>query len=217
MGGGGDGGTGDPCGLGPGTTPPATEPLIVGYHLSSPSYGLEMNGGPPLTGGPLSSGPVVTSCGGSSANFDGSSSYLSGTASSASGSLATKSSSMTVSAWVYVDTALLPPPNAALVSTINGTTGFFLGMDSTGANVTFSVYQPGGILKSITTTGTPATGWHRITAKYNGANMAMVLDGTPVSSTPVSGPFSPSGTLSIGRSSTAYWRGSVGEVRVYAM
>jgi hypothetical protein len=214
-----DASTGDVCGLDPGTVPSALEPLVVGYHLSSPIFGMEVGGKSSLTASSITAGPIVPTCGGASALFNGSSSYLSGPATGSGAPLGLMSSSMTVSTWIQIDSAMLPPANAAIVSTQSGTSGFFLGMDSTGSKLTFQVYQPGGALQTVTSPGLPSNGWHRITGVYRGGSMMLYVDGSSAGTIPVTGNFSPSGSIVIGGKTTAgpYWKGPIGEVRVYAM
>lgn len=213
----GDGGAmSDTCGLTGSSTPPAGEPLIVGYHLASPTFGAEMNGGPALTVTSLSAGPTVPACAGSSAQFSGSS-FLDGPALGPAGSLGSKSTSLTVTAWVQFDPAMAVA-DAQIVSTLSGTSGFGLGYDSSGTKLAFQVYV-GGVLKTVTTSALPASGWHRITGRYGGGSMGIVVDTTPGGTTPVSGAFSPAPSIVIGGKSSAgpYWKGPIGEVRVYAM
>lgn len=208
----------DVCGMSPESPPIASTPFRQGWHLAGASPGTPMSSGPTLTNNAVGIGGTFTAatCSGGQSTFNGTTSYLSG-----ADPLVATGTSLEVSAWVYLDPAKPPAANATLVSTLNGTKGFFVGADSAG-KPTFVVTLIDGTTRAATAASATiaSAGWfHFAGSAVAGKPIQLFSNGALLATGgTIDKALSPAPQIFIGRSaasSSGFWNGPIGEIRIY--
>ncbi len=128
-----------------------------------------------------------------------------------------------ISAWVNPAVTTQTPYGRIAETQYN--VGFYLGLNGTGKAYQFIVNDgvgttgTCGVSYGCAEGGTVSTGWHNVTATYNGANAILYVDGVQVGAETFTTPANESLPLYIGRyyAGNGYgWNGAIDEVRLYS-
>ncbi len=129
-----------------------------------------------------------------------------------------------ISAWV--NPAVTSQASFAAIGQSQASSGFYLGVDSTGTQYKFFVNSGNGstgacafssVVSGCAQGGTVTSGWHLIAGTYDGATGSLYVDGALVASDTFAAPSNTSVALEIGRgfTSNSSWNGALDDVRLY--
>jgi chitodextrinase len=126
---------------------------------------------------------------------------------------------------VWVNPALTPQTPFGRIAETEYNHGFYLGLSASGSAYQFIVNGGAGATGTCdsaygcTLGGTVTSGWHLVTATYNGTNAILYVDGMQVATETFTAPANESLPLYIGRyyAGNGYgWNGAIDEVRLYS-